>query len=222
MFNFGASIYSMTDKTDKKEHILNVAEGLFGDKGFDGTSVRDIAHGADVNLAMISYYFGSKEKLLEALIEYRVGNSYGFLEELSNDETLDPWEKIDKLVEFYVDKVLGNLRFHSIMYQQTNNTRSEEIKDLLISIKLRNLGLIKQIITDGQQKKLFREVDVVMTIGTLMGTISSYTQSREIGCRILEIDYSNEEAFRTTLSPRLKKHLKQLFRAHLDIKSEMK
>ncbi len=73
----------MTDKTDKKEHILTVAEQLFGDKGFDGTSVRDIAHGADVNLAMISYYFGSKEKLLEALIEYRVGSSYGFLEELT-------------------------------------------------------------------------------------------------------------------------------------------
>jgi hypothetical protein len=59
-----------------------------------------------------------------------------------------------------------------------------------------------------------------MTIGTLMGTISSYTQSREYGCRILEIDYSNEEAFRVQLSPRLKAHLKQLLRAHLDIKNE--
>jgi AcrR family transcriptional regulator len=212
----------MTDKTDKKEHILTVAEGLFGDKGFDGTSVRDIAHGADVNLAMISYYFGSKEKLLEALIEYRVGTSYGFLEELSKDETLNPWEKIDRLVEFYVDKVLGNLRFHSIMYQQANNTRSEAIKNQMIAIKLRNLEQIKKIITEGQAKRLFRQVDVVMTIGTLMGTISSYTQSREIGCRILEIDYSNEEAFRMTLAPRLKKHLKQLFRAHLDIKNESK
>jgi AcrR family transcriptional regulator len=210
----------MTDKTDKKEHILTVAEQLFGDKGFDGTSVRDIAHTADVNLAMISYYFGSKERLLEALIEYRVATTYGFLEELTNDEGLDPWGKIDRLVEFYVDKVLGNLRFHSIMYQQTNNTRSEDVRNMIISIKLRNLELIKKIFTEGWQKKLFRQVDVVMTIGTLMGTISSYTQSRELGCRMLDIDYSNEEAFRTTLEPRLKKHLKQLLRAHLDIKNE--
>ena len=210
----------MTDKTDKKEHILTVAEQLFGDKGFDGTSVRDIAHSADVNLAMISYYFGSKERLLEALIEMRISTSYGFLEELTNDETLDPWAKIDRLVEFYVDKVLSNLRFHSIMYQQANNTRSEDIRNKMIAIKLRNMELIKKIFAEGQRKKLFRQVDVVMTIGTLMGTISSYTQSREFGCRILDIDYSNEEAFRTTLSPRLKKHLKQLFRAHLDIKNE--
>lgn len=209
----------MTDKTDKKEHILTIAEELFGEKGFDGTSVRDIATSADVNLAMISYYFGSKEKLLEALIEYRTETAYGFLEDLNKDEALSSWEKIDKLVEFYVDKVLNNLRFHNIMYQQANNTRSEDIRNLVISIKMRNLELIKKIFTDGQNKKLFRQVDVLMTIGSMMGTINSYTQSREYGCRILDIDYSNEEAFRTTLAPRLKTHLKQLLRAHLDIKN---
>ncbi|WP_431212540.1 TetR family transcriptional regulator [Puia sp. P3] len=56
--------------SDKREHILTSAEKLFAEKGFDGTSVRDIAQLAGVNLAMISYYFGSKEKLLEALIEF--------------------------------------------------------------------------------------------------------------------------------------------------------
>ena len=76
--------------TDKREHILVVAEGLFGEKGFDGTSVRDIAQVAGVNLAMISYYFGSKEKLLESLIEYRAGYAYGILEELNKDQSLSP------------------------------------------------------------------------------------------------------------------------------------
>ena len=209
----------MTDKTDKKEHILTIAEELFGEKGFDGTSVRDIATGADVNLAMISYYFGSKEKLLEALIDYRTETAYGFLEDLNKDESLSPWEKIDKLVDFYVDKALDNLRFHNIMYQQANTTRSEDIRNRVIAIKLRNVDLIRRMITDGQQKGLFREVDVLMTIGTLMGTISSYTQSREMGCRILGIDFSTEDAFRIAFSPRLKTHLKQLLRAHLDIKN---
>jgi AcrR family transcriptional regulator len=210
----------MTDKSDKREHILIVAEELFGEKGFDGTSVRDIANGAGVNLAMISYYFGSKEKLLESLIEFRSGSAYGKLEDLDKDESLSSWDKIDGVVEYYVDKILNNLRFHNIMYQQASNTRSEEIRNLIMTIKLRNLDLIKKIITDGQKKKIFREVDVVMTIGTVMGTISSYTQSREYGCRILNIDYSTEEAFSIQLAPRLKAHLKQLLRAHLDIKNE--
>jgi AcrR family transcriptional regulator len=210
----------VTEKADKREHILTVAEELFGESGFDGASVRDIANRAGVNLAMISYYFGSKEKLLESLIEFRAASAYGALEVLNKDESLGPWEKIDGVVDYYVDKILNNLRFHNIMYQQAINTRSEEIRELIMSIKLRNLEQIKKIITDGQNKGIFRQVDVVMTIGTLMGTISSYTQSREYGCRILDIDFSNEETFRVQLAPRLKAHLKQLLRAHLDIKNE--
>ncbi len=63
-----------------------------------------------VNLAMISYYFGSKEKLLEALIVFRSEYAYGILEELNKDQSLSPWDKIDRLVEFYVDRILNNLR----------------------------------------------------------------------------------------------------------------
>ncbi|MEO6348401.1 MAG: TetR family transcriptional regulator, partial [Aquaticitalea sp.] len=55
---------------DKQIQILEVAEKLFAEHGFDGTSVRQIAHEADINIAMISYYFGSKEKLLEALFNF--------------------------------------------------------------------------------------------------------------------------------------------------------
>src|ERR1700733_6973121 len=126
---------------DKREHILVVAEELFAEKGFDGTSVRDIAQQAGVNLAMISYYFGSKEKLLESLLEFRAGYAYGILEELNKDESLSPWDKIDRLVDFYVDRILHNMRFHTIMWQESSQ-RSEEIKNRTIGIKLRNLDQI--------------------------------------------------------------------------------
>ncbi|HNO01068.1 MAG TPA: TetR family transcriptional regulator, partial [Chitinophagaceae bacterium] len=43
---------------------MKKAEKLFAEKGYNGTSVRDIAEKAGINLAMVSYYFGSKEKLL--------------------------------------------------------------------------------------------------------------------------------------------------------------
>jgi len=57
--------------SEKQLQIIGTAERLFSTKGFDGTSVRDIADEAGVNIAMISYYFGSKEKLMEALFERR-------------------------------------------------------------------------------------------------------------------------------------------------------
>jgi AcrR family transcriptional regulator len=209
--------------SDKREHILTSAEKLFAEKGFDGTSVRDIAQLAGVNLAMISYYFGSKEKLLEALIEFRAMYAYGILEELNKNESLSPWDKIDRLVEFYVDRILNNLPFHNIMYQESaTNYRSEEIKQKVITIKMRNLDQITKIIADGQQKRLFRQVDIPMTVGTIMGTISSYTQSRIYSCLILALQENvNDETYRQRLAVRLKSHLKQLLRAHLDIRNEV-
>jgi AcrR family transcriptional regulator len=206
--------------SDKREHILNVAEELFAEKGFDGTSVRDIAQQAGVNLAMISYYFGSKEKLLESLIESRGGYVYGILEELNKDMSLSPWDKIDRLVDFYVDRILNNMKFHMIMWQE-NSARSEEIKSRTIGIKLRNLEQIMKIIADGQQKKLFRQVDIPMTVGTIMGTISYYTHSKTYSCVTLALGEDiNDEQYHQRLSTRLKAHLKHLLRAHLDIRND--
>jgi len=53
---------------DPKQEILEAAIGLFARKGFSATGVREIAQQAKVNIAMISYYFGSKRGILEAAL----------------------------------------------------------------------------------------------------------------------------------------------------------
>lgn len=57
------------DETSTRERILRVAEQLFAEHGFNGVSVRTLTAAANVNLAGISYYFGSKEGLLAAIYE---------------------------------------------------------------------------------------------------------------------------------------------------------
>src|SRR5690625_3701548 len=56
------------EKVHAKEKILNAAMFLFNTQGFSGTSVREIAKKADVNVALISYYFSGKQGLLEQLM----------------------------------------------------------------------------------------------------------------------------------------------------------
>jgi AcrR family transcriptional regulator len=58
----------MNEGADTKTRILDAAEKLFGEKGFDATSLRDITTEADVNLAAVNYHFQSKESLIEAVI----------------------------------------------------------------------------------------------------------------------------------------------------------
>jgi AcrR family transcriptional regulator len=56
-----------------RERILDTAEELFADQGISGTSLRALTRAADVNLAAVHYHFGSKEGLLDAVVERRGG-----------------------------------------------------------------------------------------------------------------------------------------------------
>ena len=51
-----------------KIKILDAAEQLFADKGFNGTSLREITSRAEVNLAAVNYHFGSKKELIKAVM----------------------------------------------------------------------------------------------------------------------------------------------------------
>lgn len=55
-----------------KESILNAAERLFAERGFEATSLRAITTAAGVNLAAVNYHFQSKEGLLQALFVHRM------------------------------------------------------------------------------------------------------------------------------------------------------
>ena len=55
---------------DTRTKILRAAARFFAQKGFSGTSVRDIVSAAGENVSAINYHFGSKQKLYQATLEY--------------------------------------------------------------------------------------------------------------------------------------------------------
>lgn len=57
--------------SDTRDSLLDVAERLFADKGYDGTSLRDITGAASQHLALSTYHFGTKERLFEEVIKRR-------------------------------------------------------------------------------------------------------------------------------------------------------
>ena len=63
------------------EHILETALGLFRDKGFDATTMRDVARAADMSLGAAYYYFPSKEAIVlsyyEQVVERRRAKAEG-------------------------------------------------------------------------------------------------------------------------------------------------
>ena len=57
------------EKINAKDRILNTSLHLFSHRGYAAVGVREIANQANVNISMISYYFGGKMGILLALID---------------------------------------------------------------------------------------------------------------------------------------------------------
>ena len=80
--------------SDKKIAILLAAEKIFGRRGIDAASVREIAKEAKINIAMISYYFGSKDKLVQQLFSWRISVFSTELEQIANNNDLSSFHII--------------------------------------------------------------------------------------------------------------------------------
>ncbi len=200
---------------DKKEHIISIAIELFAQKGFEGTSIRELAAKADVNVAMISYYFGSKDKLFEAVVEYKASYMKGILEELAKDKNKTETEKMDAIIESYVNRLLSNPSFHRVLHQELLVQHRKDLSEHIVSIFVKNTNIIKSIIEQGIRKKVFRKVDPELMMASLIGTIDQVLLSRSM-CNMLlqkgnDFDPYTDEKFRK----RLITHLKLMTHAYL-------
>jgi AcrR family transcriptional regulator len=59
-------------KTVTKDRLLDAAEALFMEHGFEATTLRAITAAAEVNLAAVNYHFGSKEELFQSVLTRRL------------------------------------------------------------------------------------------------------------------------------------------------------
>ena len=188
---------------------------LFGQKGFEGTSVREIAAGADVNLAMINYYFGSKEKLFESVVEYKASYLKGVFEELVNNKSLSQIEKLDVVIDSYIDRMFQSPQFHHLLHRELSLEHRPQMKEAIAEILLRNFVSLKAIIQHGIDSGDFNPVDIELTIATLIGTINHLLLSGIMCRKILQKNKRFNPYQSKKLKERISDHLKKLLRAHL-------
>ncbi len=204
------------DFNDKQIQIIETAETLFAERGFDGTSVRDIADVAGVNVAMISYYFGSKEKLMEALFDLRVGSVKSRVETLIKDDSLSPLEKVNMLIDEHIDRVMQKQCFHKIMLGVQVTNKNPAILKAANNVKISTTEVVAEMIKDGQKKGVFKKkIDVVLMMNTMIGTVSQTMMSQ-----LFYREFNNQEGlpneeFLVLLKRRLSIHIKTLFKAIL-------
>ena len=202
----------MTDFNEKQIEILQVAEKLLAEVGFDGASIRAIASEAKVNIAMISYYFGSKEKLLEALIIHRTSSMKIQLENIYRDD-LTPLEKVDRLIDLYISRINKNKCMYQIMHFELSTKKRIMDMQAFMDIKRENTELFRKIVEEGQEKGIFRkDVNIALIPPTIMGTLVHFQMNQLYFEKTLNL---TEEAFNNYILNELTAHIKQTIKALL-------
>lgn len=202
---------------EKQKQILDTAEKLFAIHGFDGTSIREIAASAHVNVAMINYYFGSKEKLMKALFQNRTETSRMRRETLLHDNTLDPFKKLEIVVDEYVDKVWEKQRFFKVMVHEQILEKGSIVTKWLKDVKKQNLEFIEKLVKEGQKKKLFKKnVDTVMLVTTMTGTALQSFLNKDVYKQFHHSGEIDSATFDRQLREKTKIHIRSLFKAILN------
>lgn len=201
------------ERIDKRDVILDAAEKLFSRKGFDAASTRAIAAEANVNMAMISYYFGSKEGLFKQLLERRIS---GFRQTLIalNDEPISSWEKLERCIDMYTDRILGANCFSQVIHHEITLQQRTEMSDFITDILMKNALEICRILSDGIANGTFRAVDPELTVASIFGTKYYVVSTAQLASKLVGIDL-RDPANLEAIKPRIKRHLHDLLKAHL-------
>ena len=199
--------------TEKQIEILHVAEKLFAEKGFDGTSIREISKNLGINIAMVSYYFGSKEKLLENLIIYRTADLKNSLADIAA-QGLTPIQKIELFVQLYIERISKNRDFHQILLFEVSSKKRALDFETFNQIKKTNFESLEKIIKEGQHSKVFKtEVNVNLIIPTILGTYFYFQMNKSFYQETIEL--KTDEKFDNYIQTDLTNHIQQTIKSLL-------
>src|SRR5689334_8538607 len=165
---------------DAKERILDAAEREFAAHGFHGASLRSMTRAADVNVASIHYYFGSKEALLRATLERIVRPvNEERLRQLDEALALEQEPSVEAILTAFIRpdlELIARLgergaimaRFSGRSYTEPEEVVSRIITDLFSEVGARFLAALSLAVPDVSEEELRWRLRCVVAIITYL------------------------------------------------------
>jgi AcrR family transcriptional regulator len=132
-----------------EEKIKEAARKVFTRKGFAATRTRDIAEEAGINLALLNYYFRSKEKLFEIVYLEKMQKFFGFIGPIIYDVATTLDKKTVLIVSVYTDMLLENPDIPFFILGESRNNPEIVLNAMPKKDFLKNSVFIRQL----QEKK---------------------------------------------------------------------
>jgi AcrR family transcriptional regulator len=152
-----------------EEKIKNAARKLFTEKGFAAVKTRDIAEEAGLNLALLNYYFRSKENLFDIIM---IENFHKFIEQmipLMSNEKMPLEEVLVQVTSSYIDMLKSNpdLPFFIMNQMRIDAPKLNEVRAKMVNVRA---AFLKRIEDKILKKKLSRATNGHMMMN-FMGLI---------------------------------------------------
>lgn len=154
---------------DPEAKIREAAREVFIAQGYEGAKIRQIAEKAGVNLAMVNYYFRSKEELFKSIFQETFRELLGRIKTMLNEET--PLEtKIAKLIDQYTDFVLENPLLPGFVLFELRTNRAALFQEFDMKGAFEQSVFHRQLLQEARAGHI-RAVEPLQILATLMSSI---------------------------------------------------
>jgi len=197
------------EKQDAETKIKEAARRVFLAQGYEGAKMRQIAEEADVNLAMINYYFRSKEQLFNSIYAETFGQFIGQVMQLINEPT--PLEvKIWKIVDRYTDFLIDNPLVPSFILSKQRVNGGEFLKDMDVRGQIEKSVFKKQLVEEAEKGNI-RLTDPLQVITAILGCLVFPIMAQQVVSYVGGLD---EAGFREFMESR-KQFVPEMIMAYL-------
>lgn len=204
---------------DTKTRILDAAELLFTEHGFEATSLRSLTAAASVNLAAVNYHFGTKEELFQAVLTRRL--------DPMNQERIDLLERVEREAggrPSSVEKILFAMLIPALRLARDEERGGKNFLRVLGRAYADPAPFIRQFLSEqyaemiGRYKEAFHKAlphlsrqELTWRLHFVMGALSytlAGTDALKLFAQVTATDKDNDELLLQRLAPFLVAGLK--------------
>jgi AcrR family transcriptional regulator len=131
----------------RRRQVLTVASELFAAKGFEATSIRDIATAAGMMSGSLYYHFASKEDLYIAVQDASISKIFNAVES-AIPGIADPWERLEAAAIAHVEAMLDRSGFRVLVTPLFPPGLDKTVRDALVAQRDRFERMIDTVIAD--------------------------------------------------------------------------
>lgn len=151
------------DKPGRRDEFLSIALRLFSEREFSAVTIKVIAAEADVNTALLYYYFKDKEDLFRAALEHAVADAMTKYAEVAAKHS-DPVDLIDDWFQMHLELAPQIRRLVKILMDYSlSGSQTRSLDDIIIKFYDEEMRILSAAIKHGQKSGAFRSVNAKKT-----------------------------------------------------------